>query len=500
MISSILVYYNRCEKLRERFSKSVSRHLGNLFVHMGNDAGSSLDLAQRDQQQHQLRLARRKHIHKELTTKYSELVHWLKDMDAKAFAALQALYRENMCKLYDKDLKRFFDAARQRVSGDKILQPVAGSTSDLANASKKSGTSASSASLSAPGTPGHPQQLLGAETESVSSAELSTSLSVRERFDEVLETALAELEDVCMDEQRFSVYFFRMESMGSGSGEGGARENKKAMEAARAMMAEIFPSLESELLQFVSLYERSDAFFTLHALVLLSRHVLSAQDTGSFLAISLGTALVQVKRNFDRFMEAQRKSIADSRPPKRNKCGILPFVTNFEAFITTAESIFKNSERRVDLEKWYGKLLGAVSDSVSAIAREHGKTPAEVVRMENYHHLHAILAQAKVPALDAQKKELKARYNEALRAYVTRYFGRPLEKLNTFFDGVQQLVSAGVKESEVGYQLAYSKQELRRVLSLYPGREVKRGLEGLYRKVERHLCEEEGLRQVGGGV
>lgn len=50
--------------------------------------------------------------------------------------------------------------------------------------------------------------------------------------------------------------------------------------------------------------------------------------------------------------------------------------------------------------------------------------------MENYHHMHSQLARLKVPALDSLKKEAKTRYNEALRAYVTKYFGRPLEKLN----------------------------------------------------------------------
>ncbi len=30
--------------------------------------------------------------------KYSELVHWLRDMDTKAFKAMQALYRENLCR------------------------------------------------------------------------------------------------------------------------------------------------------------------------------------------------------------------------------------------------------------------------------------------------------------------------------------------------------------------------------------------------------------------
>ena len=39
-------------------------------------------------------------------------------------------------------------------------------------------------------------------------------------------------------------------------------------------------------------------------------------------------------------------------------------------------------------------------------------------------------------------------------------------------------------------------QELRKVLAHYPGREVRKGLDNLYKKVERHLCEEENLIQV----
>ena len=116
--------------------------------------------------------------------------------------------------------------------------------------------------------------------------------------------------------------------------------------------------------------------------------------------------------------------------------------------------------------------------------------------MENFHHLHSLLAQMKIQLLEVAKKDVKQRYAEALKNYVTQYFGRPLDKLNIFFDGIQQLVSAGVKESEISYQLAYSKQELRKKIALYPGREVRKGLDNLYKKVERHLCEEENLIQV----
>ena len=42
-----------------------------------------------------------------------------------------------------------------------------------------------------------------------------------------------------------------------------------------------------------------------------------------------------------------------------------------------------------------------------------------------------------------------------------------------FFEGVQAKVASGVKEEEIGYQLSYSKQELRKVIREYPGKEVR---------------------------
>ena len=106
-----------------------------------------------------------------------------------------------------------------------------------------------------------------------------------------METILIELESVCHDEQHFSIKFFKMDQIVLAKDYANMQDAKKAklaMEEARSMMAESFPTLENELLNFISTYEKADSFFTLHALVRLSKHVLSAQDTGSFLAITLG--------------------------------------------------------------------------------------------------------------------------------------------------------------------------------------------------------------------
>lgn len=65
-----------------------------------------------------------------------------------------------------------------------------------------------------------------------------------------------------------------------------------------------------------------------------------------------------------------------------------------------------------------------------------------------------------------------------------------------FFEGVKARVAQGIGYEEVSYQLAFSKQELRKVIKDYPGKEVKKGLDNLYKKMDKHLCEEENLLQV----
>lgn len=56
----------------------------------------------------------------------------------------------------------------------------------------------------------------------------------------------------------------------------------------------------------------------------------------------------------------QIKQMEEVKISKKSKVGILPFVTRFEEFAELAETIFRNAERRGDLDKAYVKLIRAV--------------------------------------------------------------------------------------------------------------------------------------------
>ncbi|XP_017096109.2 exocyst complex component 1 [Drosophila bipectinata] len=489
----------RFEKWKQKFSATVSRFMNNLFIHLGNEIGDMPVTST------ELTLPNHSNVHRELTP-YTELMHWSKAMDRKTYDGLMRVYTASLSKIYERDVRNFFNLAKMQVS-EKLRSSR--EDLDMSTSSRKSAVSTIPY-----GTLGINREQWGPGVESAD----------RIRFDALLEKVLAELEPIALQEQLFCINFFQMDVISpttkntqttlemekavdmsqsilagavSPTAEGvpQKRIDRQINEDVRKLMMGLFGCLEPELVSFIQSFERVDSFYSLYVLVRLTQHVMSAQDTHSFLSMTFASALVQVKRNFDRFMQQQLQSIREAKLHKRSKA-ILPYVENFENFAQTAEGIFRKSDRRTDMEKWYLQLVNAIFEGIHLHSQEHPKTPSQVVRMENYHHMYALLAQLKVPGLDALKKEAKTRYTEALKAYVTQYFGRPLEKLNQFFEGVQQKVAQGVKETEISYQMAFSKQELRKVIAQYPAREVKKGLENLYKKVEKHLSEEENLLQV----
>jgi hypothetical protein len=85
-------------------------------------------------------------------------------------------------------------------------------------------------------------------------------------------------------------------------------------------------------------------------------------------------------------------------------------------------------------------------------------------------------------------------YDTNLEIYCKLAIKRPLGKLYEFFEGVEGLLKTRPAE-EINYHLQYSKQAIKALIRKYPGKEVKKALEQLYSKVEKHFSHE-GLLQV----
>ncbi|KAK1174794.1 exocyst complex component 1 isoform X3 [Acipenser oxyrinchus oxyrinchus] len=515
--------------LREQFARRLTNHLNNVFVHQFNHftqtlphfyRASFLSLPGHDQSatlaQHSVELSLPKHnpLHRDLL-RYAKLMEWLKNTQCEKYEGLTGNYVDYIARLYEREIKDFFEVAKIKMTGTTkegkkfglhgSSGKLTGSTSSLNKLPIQGGGSRRSQSSS----------LLDMGNMSASDLDVAD----RTKFDKIFEQVLSELEPLCLAEQDFISKFFKLQQQPSMLGStavdgeeadgavpsrhvsvGGERPQSATSEKemVRLMMNKIFHCIEVELNNLIALGDKIDSFNSLYMLVKMSHHVWTAEnvDPASYLSTTLGNVLVTVKRNFDKCISNQIKQMEEVKISKKSKVGILPFVTGIEQFAELAEAIFRNAERRGDLDKAYVKLIRAVYFNVEKVANESQKTPRDVVMMENFHHIFSTLSRLKISCLETERKEAKYKYTDHLQSYVIYSLGQPLEKLNHFFEGVEARVAQGVREEEVSYQLAFNKQELRKVIKEYPGKEVKKGLDNLYKKVDKHLCEEENLLQV----
>ncbi|XP_036378131.1 exocyst complex component 1 isoform X2 [Megalops cyprinoides] len=508
-------------ELRDGFSRRLTNHLNNVFVHQGHDQSSSLS-------QHSAELTLPKHnvLHRDLL-RYAKLMEWLKNTQREKYEGLTGTYVDYMTRLYEREIKDFFEVAKMKIAGTskegkkfatlpRKESALKQETESLHGSSGKlTGSTSSLNKLTVQGSSSRRSQsssLLDMGNMSASDLDVAD----RTKFDKIFEQVLSELEPLCLAEQDFISKFFKLQqhptqgvTQGEGceadgtvhsrlSSGGEHRHSLSEKDMVRLMMNNIFHCIEVELNSLIALGDKMDSFHSLYMLVKMSHHVWTAEnvDPASYLSTTLGNVLVTVKRNFDKCISSQIRQMEEVKISKKSKVGILPFVTGFEEFAELAETIFRNAERRGDLDKAYVKLIRAVYMNVEKVASESLKTPRDVVLMENFHHIFSTLSRLKISCLETERREAKHKYTEHLQAYVITSLGQPLEKLNHFFEGVEARVAQGVREEEVSYQLAFSKQELRKVIKEYPGKEVKKGLDNLYKKVDKHLCEEENLLQV----
>ncbi|WAR00092.1 EXOC1-like protein [Mya arenaria] len=500
-MSAVEEQMKKFNQLVQEFSKRLAHHLNNLFIHQGNEIGETLS-----RHSTELRLPPHHSSHRDLTP-YTELMAWLKQSDRSSFRQLTKVYTGSLSKLYTKEIQDFLENSRMAAmgKGDKSRLNVSGMR-----------LSGSSASLGAP-----LDNKRAGSIHSIDSAVqgMDADIAMRHLFDQSEEVDESEdTGDIWMKQKpRITVQEYIVENLGEGlQSRIPTSQLRQINEELRGMMNELFPMLEEDLEAFITFGDKMDGFYSMYMLVRMSEHVTNTQDTGSFLSVTFASSLVKIKRNFDKFVQLQIRAIEENKVSKKAKCGIISF-----DFANQAENIFRGSERHTDLDKAYQRLVRAIFDTINRIAAEHPKTPREktsitcfvstlckklIVKMlsgsvcVSCNHLHflcaAILSQLKITCLEADRKEARAKYVENLNAYTKERLGRPLEKLHTFVEGVKSKMAQGVKAEEVGFQLAFSKTELRKVIKDYTGKEVKKSLDHMYKKLEKHLSEEENLYQV----
>ncbi|CAL8088675.1 unnamed protein product [Calicophoron daubneyi] len=396
---------------------------------------------------------------------------WLQQNRKDVYTEIKRTYTDKMQQYFRRQILELFNYAQQGIL--QLVRPAKG------------------------GHSARPLESAPVDTGSVLSV-YNPEGTVLNQVASVTDEVFHRIMSIFTSEEKFLTLFFRISPDQSNRT---VIRKEDELDSLANCMNRLFCSAETDSLNFVSTCEQIQPVLAMPLLVVISRLTAGIDQTDrsgitaqtSFTSYFFNRLTLAIKRSFNRYIGRLINSFTEAKPSKKARCGVLRMVRTYVEFAECSMTVFSGSSRVVDLERAHGEIVRALMVSLERVAAESVKTPREVVQLENYHQLNDIVRRLKLPGLEEYKQEAKNRYTRALEEYTKNCMGRPLEKLATFFENVQTALDAGVRPEVVQYQFAFSKQELRKVIKEYPGREVKRGLESLCKKVERHLSEENNL-------
>ncbi|KAL1934170.1 hypothetical protein VTP01DRAFT_6352, partial [Rhizomucor pusillus] len=269
----------------------------------------------------------------------------------------------------------------------------------------------------------------------------------------------------------------------------------------------MFETLEPSIVSLVEYGVKADPTQVVGMLAAVEFHSEKWNGSDQEFLLRLCNSLIQrLRRMFDRFIADQIKIIEDTKVTAKKRKGILSFFRTFPLFALRLEvataNVEADSQTRKIVDEAYEKIINAMMTSLESIARETDQTGddkeqlnANIMQIENMHHFYHELRANKLHVLDKWIKLAKSQYDSNLHAYIKVVIRRPLGKLLEFFEGVENLMRTSTPE-EVQFHMNYNKARLRKVVAMYPAKEVEKSLEQLYRRVDKHFSEESGLLQV----
>ncbi|KAI6181480.1 Sec3-PIP2-bind domain-containing protein [Aphelenchoides besseyi] len=322
----------------------------------------------------------------------------------------------------------------------------------------------------------------------------ANSLDDLKPFADLLDWILSELEIVVEAEQKFLKKILHVPVVDEDS------EPQQLHDQMRLSMKSIFePLMPDCFLNFARSSSQKGHLVVAKLFVHLVSHLPKySTNSTSYFSMIFGNFVVGMKRVFDEQMNLRMDSYLTHKTSKKHRVGVLPIVDDFKRLMADYDKIFDQSERRSDLDKWAVKLCGAVIEAIDAAAGAGNvKMPSTLIRFENFHKLHlTLLGLKRIDGLEKLRESVKKKYQENMRFYVFDYLGRPLEKLHLFFESVEYAIHTGIRAEEISFQQQFSRIELKKAIGAYPGKDVKKGLESLYAKVEKHLGSDSQLLQV----
>ncbi|KAF1957081.1 hypothetical protein CC80DRAFT_471549 [Byssothecium circinans] len=352
---------------------------------------------------------------------------------------------------------------------------------------------------------------------------------------DVFSKALDDIGPVLLTEQNFITEFFHAtstdsvdfpEAVNSAPPESRRGPNlwvRKQFEADRAMakrvaevMEDIFSFWPTEIQNLVEWAIKADPLQGIGILYAVDHKLHEIEDSNQdFLTRNLQKVHERLTGLFTRFVDEQIRAIEDTKVKIKKRRGIIAFIKTFPHFAVTIENMLPVSEETDHLEirrmvdDAYKKINKAMFESLKVIAKEspavmttQGQGDPEDKEALNYHILLIENMNHYTQEVDGRsdsvllewKTKAQEEMKEHMDLYVDAVIRRPLGKLLDFIESTETLLTQpGANANAIAQRSSHSRSVFKKLVHSYDAKEIRKGIEALKKRVDKHFGEADDL-------
>jgi len=268
------------------------------------------------------------------------------------------------------------------------------------------------------------------------------------------------------------------------------------------LMNRIFVEFKNELITITNAGTQYDPTFSIGMMVRLEGLLRDFKNTDQqFVYSVIESVFKHLVIVFDSYMERQFRAIDEYKNIKKKPQGVLPIIAVFPNFVDCLEYNLENNESEtsgivtITYERTSKKIFECIDALTKDVLNENDKIDDKdrlyihILVIENMHFFYIEIGERQIKTLQSYILEAKNRFNNHLEAYKKIVINKTFGKTMDFFNGIELLLTTNAPE-EVGYHFKYSKASLKSILRNFTRKDVKKGLESIYKQLFKHFTEE----------
>lgn len=243
-------------------------------------------------------------------------------------------------------------------------------------------------------------------------------------------------------------------------------------------------------------------------LVSIERKLIDLEESSQeYLTRTLQKLHARLLGLFNKFLDEQIRAIEDTKVKIKKRKGVIGFMKIFPLFSIAIETMLESAddglEVRQIVDAAYARLNKTMFESLKVIARENpsaqtsGADPEDkealnyqILLIENMNHYLEEVVVGSNPVLEEWRETASQEMEEHMSLYLGAVVRRPLGKLLDFLESTESLMLSrqpGESASKISSMPSHSKSTFKKILAGYDAKEIRKGIETLKKRVEKHF-------------